>query len=973
MHIQRTLFGVFLIAFLSLVLFTVIAYFNLQENAALDRQEKVSLQVLKSIEVLFNNLEDMEEGAASASSFHRQTSLSQYNAARELYPKHLQALLRAQVTDSAERYQIKTLSGLTESFVKTAAMVVSGTGSFPSPDLAREQLQDQLASIKLLVHAIEEKERATLYANGAESSVRSERMLTIFTAFSVFMFLFFMTTYLFISRNLSNRSRAAKVLKEKEQLFSGLFYKSPIMLTLVEVSTEKIMDINENALLFFGQTREHVIGKSVREMDIILDPAFREIMFERLQHDQKVQNLETQIKARNGRIRNVVYHMEQVFLNNEKCLIMAFEDITDRKMAEKRLKESETLFSQIFYKSPIMKCISEVDTGVYLDVNDNYTRFFGYEKEELIGKASTELNFWKNPSDRSILIKELREKGEFRSLEFELKTKSGELRHILLHADLVQLDGGECLMTAFVDITESKQAGDFLKNMNLSLEKSVAERIKEISDYKYALDQAALVAITDTNGRYIHANENFCLLTEYQPEELLGQHYSIIASDYHPAQEFFENHNLTASGGTIWESEIKSKTKSGKFFWADTTIIPILDASGVAYQYLIIRWDITAKKNTETALLQAFEELGKSENRLKQAQALSHLGSWEYAFDTQQTIWSDELYAILGTSPAETEADFSSFLGFVHPEDVAMVEETVISTLNSENVSCQYNCRIIRKDGEVRYIFLVFEREPTVPGQPDKLLGILQDVTKERLAQMEKERITADLLQRNKDLEQFAYIVSHNLRAPAANIIGLSDLICTLKPSTPAFMKSINGLKISVAKLDAVINDLNNVLQIRREVNERKEQVDLYQLVEDIKTMTSGLMAKEKVSIQTNFSDLEKIYTIKSYLHSIFANLISNSIKYRQANQVPAIEILSNKKDGKNIITFRDNGLGIDLTAHQHKIFGLYKRFHFHTDGKGMGLYMVKTQVEALGGKIHVHSRVNHGTEFSIEFDEAYT
>ncbi|RNI26249.1 PAS domain S-box protein [Rufibacter latericius] len=972
MPIQRTLFGVFLAAFLSLVFFTAMVYFNLQETAAIDQQEKVSLRALKSIEGLYGSLQDMEEGASSYLSTGQRASFLQYQSALPHYPQHLRDLQQAGVTDTQEKSQLKELSAKIEAFSKVAATNIGKINAAPAARLqASEQLKNQLASIRLLVHQVEEKERGKLHFADEESAVKSEQMFSTFLAFSAFMFFFFSTTYLFINRNLANRAKAAKILKEKEQLFSGLFYKSPIMLSLVEASSGKILDANEMALQFFGHSREQVIGKKAEDLDIFVDSTFRQRLFDQLKRDQKVAGMETQLKTGEGGLRNVVYNIEQVFLNNKKCFVLAFEDITDRKLAEKKLKENEALFSQIFYKSPVMKSISEADTGIYMEVNDNYSQFFGYEKEELIGKTSMDLNLWKNPEDRSSLIRQLREKGALRSLEMEARTKNGEMRHISTHADLVKLDGKECLVTALVDITEKKEADDLVKNLNISLKKSVAERIKEISDYKYALDQSAIVTITNTAGIFLYANDNCCAISGYTREELIGQHYRITDAGYH-SEAFFEEMERTLASGRIWKGELKTKSKNGTYYWTETTIVPILDASGVPHQCLSIRWDITPKKDTEAALLRAFEELEKSSTSLKEAQALSHLGSWDYDHNTLEGLWSDEMYQILGTTPAQTKAGLASFLSFVHPEDKAEVEELVQTPFLSLEGSCQFPCRVVREDGSIRYLLNEYKVKPDSKGDTHQLMGITHDITKERLAQLEKERITSDLLQRNKDLEQFAYIVSHNLRAPVANIIGLSDLLKTVSPETPLFEKSMQGLKISVDKLDNVINDLNNVLQIRREVNERKEQVDLQQLVEDIKSMTSGLLAKENVTIRTDFSDLDQIYTIKSYLHSIFTNLISNSIKYRQAHQVPAIEIQAHQKDGKSIITFRDNGLGIDLKAHQNKIFGLYKRFHFHTDGKGMGLFMVKTQVEALGGRIHVQSQVNQGTEFSIEFGEAH-
>ena len=123
------------------------------------------------------------------------------------------------------------------------------------------------------------------------------------------------------------------------------------------------------------------------------------------------------------------------------------------------------------------------------------------------------------------------------------------------------------------------------------------------------------------------------------------------------------------------------------------------------------------------------------------------------------------------------------------------------------------------------------------------------------------------------------------------------------------------------------------------------------------------------IEIVYDLSEINTFSTLKSYIHSIFYNLISNSIKYRQP-QIPClIKIESHLHDKKLQLAFTDNGLGIDLEKQGDQIFGLYKRFHPHLEGKGMGLFMVKAQVEKLGGKISVSSKVNKGTEFKIEFE----
>jgi signal transduction histidine kinase len=230
--------------------------------------------------------------------------------------------------------------------------------------------------------------------------------------------------------------------------------------------------------------------------------------------------------------------------------------------------------------------------------------------------------------------------------------------------------------------------------------------------------------------------------------------------------------------------------------------------------------------------------------------------------------------------------------------------------------------------------------------------------------------MTADLIQRNKDLEQFTYIISHNLRAPVANIIGLSYRLQQLDLANDIKKQIASGLSTSVNKLDAVIRDLNDILKIRQKVDESKQLINLTQFASDIHLSIEKMVENENADIVWDFSGADEIVTIKSYLHSIFYNLISNSLKYRQPGIPPIIHIRSKKVNNKIVLLFKDNGLGIDLPKLSDQVFGLYKRFHTdRAEGKGMGLYMVKTQVESMGGKISINSEVNKGTEFKIEFE----
>lgn len=270
------------------------------------------------------------------------------------------------------------------------------------------------------------------------------------------------------------------------------------------------------------------------------------------------------------------------------------------------------------------------------------------------------------------------------------------------------------------DITEKKK-----------LEETQQKYIKEISEYKYALDQAAIVAITDQKGIIKHINQNFCNISQYDKEELLGKDHRIINSRYHPPK-FFRELWTTIGRGKIWRGEIRNQAKDGSYYWVDTTIVPFLDAKRKPYQYLAIRADITQQKEAQ-------ELLSQSEKRLKEAQSIARLGSWEMNFTSNIAIWSEEHCRIYGLSPNETTQSFASWASFLHPEDLGYVLEKIRKAQqNLENASLYY--RIVCKNGLVKHVYSRFKIEYDTLNKPIGIYGITHDITdlKEKETQLRK-------------------------------------------------------------------------------------------------------------------------------------------------------------------------------------------------------------------------------------------
>jgi len=245
------------------------------------------------------------------------------------------------------------------------------------------------------------------------------------------------------------------------------------------------------------------------------------------------------------------------------------------------------------------------------------------------------------------------------------------------------------------------------------------------------------------------------------------------------------------------------------------------------------------------------------------------------------------------------------------------------------------------------------------------LILAISDISGRKQAELEKEKMTSDLLQRNKDLQQFAYIVSHNLRAPLTNIMALAQVLKNTRNSDDEEYM-IRMLEESCTKLDVVIKDINSILEVKNNLIEVFEEINFEALFDSI-ISALGITSADNIKFEFNFEQANSIRSIKSYMHSILINLISNSIKFRKLNQLLIIKVETVKKKDGIEVKFTDNGRGFDKTK-KEQVFSLYKRFHHDVEGKGMGLFMVKTQVERLGGSIDVQSEVDKGTTFTLNF-----
>jgi PAS domain S-box-containing protein len=252
-----------------------------------------------------------------------------------------------------------------------------------------------------------------------------------------------------------------------------------------------------------------------------------------------------------------------------------------------------------------------------------------------------------------------------------------------------------------------------------------------------------------------------------------------------------------------------------------------------------------------------------------------------------------------------------------------------------------------------------------IPLQADgQILGVhmvARDIT-------EKTRTQADLFAQNQDLQQFTYLVSHNLRAPLANALGLAELLGQETADSPEFEQTRTLLQHNLHQLDLVLRDMTTILSIRDKQDlTTPEQVALSALVAQVVHSLQDVLDACGGTVELRIPAGLHVPAQRAYLYSIFFNLLSNAVKYRAA-QRPLRVVVTATRDaaGNTTLEVADNGSGFDQAQAGDNVFKLYQRFHPQQPGRGVGLYLVKTHVESLGGRIEVASQVAEGTRFTI-------
>lgn len=304
-------------------------------------------------------------------------------------------------------------------------------------------------------------------------------------------------------------------------------------------------------------------------------------------------------------------------------------------------------------------------------------------------------------------------------------------------------------------------------------------------------------------------------------------------------------------------------------------------------------------------------------------------------------------------------------LSLIMAVDHAACKETVSLCLADPESS---NWVILRKPipGGVISTQWEFKMLKDQDGNPNELLCIGHDITPLILKQEELRSLVDVAAEQNKRLINFTYIISHNIRSHVANIIGILDISEDLGDNELA----LSMIQESTSNLDQTLNNLSEIISIQAHTSLPIIELNVYHEINKIIQSVNVLITEANATIVYHFEPSQLLRTNPAYFESIVLNLITNALKYKAPNRELLIELDMYIEEDYKVLVFKDNGLGIDLNKYREQLFGLYKTFHKNKDARGLGLYIIKTQIEAMKGKIDVESELNAGTAFKIYFDQ---
>lgn len=625
---------------------------------------------------------------------------------------------------------------------------------------------------------------------------------------------------------------------------------------------------------------------------------------------------------------------------------------------------SEDSLSRLFDHSPVGLAVTDRNFR-FLRCSPSLCRFLGYDESAMLGRTFVE---YTHPDDLAIGRSELQEMlaGARETADVEKRYIRADGATVWGRVTVSAVPGSDgqvvYFMSAIQDITRRKTA-------------EADERLAgQRRDLHVSHTPLGVVEFT-VDGRISAWNAAAADIFGYTEHEAVGRHWTLIVPEEARGRVDGVWEALVSQRGGSRSSNL-NRHKSGRLIQCEWFNTPLRAADGKTLGVASLVMDITERLRAQEELARHRDhleelvrartiELETSRDQLTEAQRIARLGNWEWDIAADAVSGSPEFYRLFDSEPARL-VRFSDFAGALHPDDLERVNQAVADALAQRRMY-QTDYRVKLRDGQWRHIAARGGVSCDEQAQPVRMVGTCMDVTEEKQREHALRRLTDDLARSNKELEQFAYVASHDLQEPLRMVSSFTQLLADrygdkLDQDAREFIAyAVDGAR----RMQRLIQDL--LLYSR--VSTRGQRMGPLDAHDPLGDAVHNLQAaiEEAGALVTN-DELPQVWGDQTQIAQVFQNLIGNALKYRRPEEAPRVHVSARRDpDRAGLWTFSvgDNGIGIEQ-RHFGRLFVIFQRLHGRAEypGTGVGLALCKRIVERHGGAIWLESEPGQGTTF---------
>jgi PAS domain S-box-containing protein len=767
-----------------------------------------------------------------------------------------------------------------------------------------------------------------------------------------------------VVRDITERKLAEKELKEAEIKFRTIFNFASDGFLGAWVDSHKLSTANSKICEMLGYTEEELLTMTTNDVHPKESLPYVLDQFEKLARKEIKIAHNIPLLKKDGTVFFTDVSATPIILEGKDYLLGLFRDITERRRADEAVKESEQKLKAVVNGSPIPQFVIDQNHTV-IHWNKAIETITGMKAENIIGTKQNWVDFYGEvrPSMADFLvdqnfdaISELYQ-GKYKKSKFIPDAyeatdffpsfgKEGKWLHFTAAAIKDSVGNIMGAIETLEDITERKQIEEVLAH-----EKALIDAIFD--------SVPGIIYLYDMDGTLIRWNKMHMVLTGYTSEELA--HFQLMdwyKGDVESQTAVAEGLKTTMQKG-FGTAEANLQKKDGTIIPMYLTVA-LLTIDGKQY-FTGIGLDITDRKQAEEALRQ-------SEERLQKAQMIAHIGNWELDLKTNMMRASQEAIRIYGVDETVSELPLSTLQSLVLGDYRETLDQS-LKELIAHKKEYKEEFQIRRaNDGEIRFIFSIAEIVLAPDGTPQKVFGIMQDITERKQAEEALRQNEIRLHELNATKDKFFSIIAHDLKSPFNSILGFSELLVD-QVQENNYEGIENYAKIIQKSSEQAMDLVTNLLEWSRTLTGRMEYnpeyVEIIDLINSVDDLLSPVAQNKSITILKKLPRSVPVYADKAMISTVLRNLVSNAIKF--TNPGGQILILAEQKRNELKISVTDNGVGIKKEAID-KLFKIEESYSTigtqNEKGTGLGLILCKEFVEKHGGKIWVESTLGQGSTF---------